>query len=176
MPKVSVITIFLNAGSFIDQTFASVARQNLTDCEMILVDDGSSDSSSAIARAAADAGKGRIPYFDHEHYANLGLAASRNRGLSEASGDLILNCDADDLLFPEALTTLAGALDRRREIDLVSGATLFWNWDPAFAEESDRMRSFRHWAGRTIDGAKFLAAMIIDETLHPANCSTMIRR
>ena len=176
MPHVSVITIFLNAERFLDETLASLRRQTLIDWELVLVDDGSTDAGSAMAREAASASAGQIRYFEHDGHANLGLAASRNRGLHEARGEHVLYLDSDDLLFPEALATLAGALDRDPRIALASAATLFWNWDPAFAGEPDRMQDFRHWAGRTVDGRDFLAAMIADETLHPANCSTMIRR
>ncbi|MBY8829736.1 glycosyltransferase family 2 protein [Hephaestia mangrovi] len=176
MPRVSVITIFLNAERFLEATVATLKRQTESDWELVLVDDGSRDASTDIARRLAADSNGRIRYVEHDGHANLGLAASRNRGLQEARGDYILYLDSDDLLFPCALERLARALDDDPSLSLAFGATLFWNWDPAFAEEPDAIQHYRGWADRTIAGARFLAAMIADETLHPANCSTMMRR
>lgn len=175
-PKISIVMIFLNAERFIADSIASVGMARRDDWELILVDDGSTDGSSALARAAAAGGGGRIRYVDHDRHANRGMAESRNRGLHEAQGDYVLYLDSDDILFADALDRLASPLDADPTIGLSCAATLFWNWDPAMAGEPDRMQTFGAWADRTMAGADLLAAMIADERLHPANCSTMIRR
>ncbi len=175
-PRISVVMIFLNAERFIADSIASVAMLGRQDWELILVDDGSTDGSTGIAQAAATASGGRIRYFEHDRHANRGMAVSRNRGLHEARGDYVLYLDSDDILFPDALDRLAAPLDADPAIGLSCAATLFWNWDPAIAGDPDRMQLFGEWADRTVAGRDFLAAMIADEGLHPANCSTMIRR
>lgn len=176
MPKISVVMIFLDAERFIADSIASVERRASRDWELILVDDGSTDGSTAIARSAAAGGGDRIRYVDHDGHVNRGMAVSRNRGLHEASGDYVLYLDSDDILFPDALDRLAAPLDADPAIGLSCAATLFWNWDAAIAGAPDRMQVFGEWAGRTVPGRAFLAAMIADEGLHPANCSTMVRR
>ncbi len=175
-PRITVVMIFLDAERFIADSIASVEAQLGADWELVLVDDGSIDGSTAIARQAAAASGGRIRYVDHPAHRNEGMAVSRNRGLAEGRGEYILYLDSDDILFPDTLRTLASPLDADPSIGLSCGATLFWNWDPALDGEPDRMQVFREWADRTVPGSGFLAAMIVDEGLHPANCSTMIRR
>lgn len=174
-PRISVVMIFLNAERFIRDSIASVLQQTRTDWELLLVDDGSSDASTRYAREAA-ASDPRIRYIDHPGHVNLGLAATRNRGLEESRGDYILYLDSDDILFPQALATMAAPLDANARIGIAFTATLFWNWDPAMAHELDVMQDYRIWADRTVDGARFLAAMTANESLHPANCGTMARR
>lgn len=176
MPKFSVVMIFLNAERFIADSIASVAMRARQDWELVLVDDGSTDRSSALARSAAGESGGRIRYFEHDGHVNRGMAVSRNRGLHEAVGDYVLYLDSDDILFPDALDTLAAPLDADPAIGLSCAATLFWNWDAAIAGDPDRMQAFGEWSDRNVAGGDFLAAMIADEGLHPANCSTMIRR
>ena len=174
-PRISVIMIFYNSGRFIADSIASVAMQSRPDWELVLVDDGSSDDSTAIARAAA-ADDPRIRYFEHAGHVNLGLAQTRNRGLAEARGEFVLYVDSDDILFPTALAELAAQFEREADLGLSCSATLFWNWDEALSEEPDRMQSFGPWADRTVAGPQFLAAMIVDEAMQPANCGTLMRR
>lgn len=174
-PKISVVMIFLNAERFIRDSIASVLQQSRTDWELLLVDDGSTDASTGYAKAAA-ASDPRIRYIDHPGHVNLGLAATRNRGLEEARGDYILYLDSDDILFPEGLERMAASLDGDPAIAITFTATLFWNWDAAMAHKPDVMQDYRIWADRTLDGTRFLAAMTANESLHPANCGTMARR
>lgn len=175
-PRVSVVMIFLNAERFIADSIASVTGQTISAWELLLVDDGSSDASTAIARGAAEASGGRIRYLEHPEHANRGMAETRNLGLREATGEYLLYLDSDDILVPDALERLAAPLDRDRAVAVSCAATLFWNWDPAIEREPDKMQRFREWADRTVGGRLFLAAMIADEDLHPANCSTLFRR
>ena len=174
-PRISVVMIFLNAERFIRDSIASVMMQDRGDWELILVDDGSSDASTGYARAAAEADP-RIRYFEHPDHVNLGMAITRNLGLRQARGDYVIYLDSDDILFPAALSQMAEPLDRDPNIGLSCSATLFWNWDPAIEDEPDKMQAYREWADSRVEGARFLAALIADEGLHPANCGTMVRR
>ena len=63
---VSVVTIFLNAERFLDEAVASVFAQTLTDWELLLVDDGSTDGSSEIARRYAHSHPTKVRYLEHE--------------------------------------------------------------------------------------------------------------
>src|ERR1700748_2175954 len=102
-PLVSVITAFFNEERFLADAIESVIKQKFTDWELILIDDGSSDSSTNIARFYANAYEGKIIYIEHEGHANKSTAASRNLGISKARGELVAFLDADDVWAPEKL-------------------------------------------------------------------------
>lgn len=99
-PLVSVITPVWNAQATLARTIASVRAQSLTDWEMLIVDDGSTDGSRALAGREA-AGDARIRVLSLAE--NRGAAAARNLGIRAARGQLIAFLDADDLWRPEKL-------------------------------------------------------------------------
>ncbi len=129
-PRVTVITTFLNAEAFIEETIASVLSQSFTDFEYILVDDGSIDESTAIARRYAAEHPGVIRYLEHLDHCNLGMSASRNVGIAAARGDFIAPIDADDIWTPDKLADQIAIMDRHPEVDLVAGAADYWaSWE-----------------------------------------------
>jgi len=99
-PLVSVITPVRDAADTLAETVASVRAQTRGDWEMLLIDDGSTDGSAALAAgvAAADPRIRALPLG-----APLGTAAARNRGIAAARGRYIAFLDADDLWRPEKL-------------------------------------------------------------------------
>ena len=86
-PRVSVVTIFLDAARFLEEAIESVLAQTFDDWELILVDDGSSDDSTQIARGYADRWPRRIRYLEHPNHANLGMSASRNAASPRAAAN-----------------------------------------------------------------------------------------
>ncbi|MBB5224424.1 glycosyltransferase involved in cell wall biosynthesis [Amaricoccus macauensis] len=99
-PAVSVVTPVWNAAATLAETVASVRAQSLANWEMLLVDDGSTDGSGALAaRLAAEEPRIRVL----THATNLGAAAARNHAIREARGRWIAFLDADDLWRPEKL-------------------------------------------------------------------------
>src|SRR5258707_1101776 len=80
-PRVTVITIFLDAERYLDEAIMSVLRQDLPDWELLLVDDGSSDRSTTIALDYTQRFPDKIIYLEHEGHANRGMSASRNLGI-----------------------------------------------------------------------------------------------
>jgi glycosyltransferase involved in cell wall biosynthesis len=101
MPVVSVITPVYNAERWLPETLATMQAQTLTDWEQILVDDGSTDNSAAIAEAAAAADH-RIRLLKTAR--NQGPSAARNLALDAARGRFIAFLDADDLWLPQKLS------------------------------------------------------------------------
>ena len=93
---VSVIVCFLNEERFLAEAVQSVLGQTFADWELLLVDDGSCDASSVIARQLAATDPGRFDYIEHADHRNLGLSASRNAGIRRARGRYIAFLDADD--------------------------------------------------------------------------------
>jgi len=122
---VSVITAFYNEEQFIVETIESVIRQKYTNWELILIDDGSSDSSTAIAKKYAELHKGKIIYAEHDNHANRGLSASRNHGVSLAKGSLLAFLDADDIWLPMKLQRQVSLMDQHPDIAMICEASSY---------------------------------------------------
>ncbi len=127
-PKVSVITIFYDAEAHFREAIESVLAQDFKDFELLLVDDGSSDSSSAIAREY-EAADPRVRYFEHPGHANRGMSATRNLGIANARGDLIAFIDADDRWRPGKLREQVALMDGMPAVDSVGGSVNYWRSD-----------------------------------------------
>lgn len=95
-PLVSVIVPVHNGKKYLRFALQSVLAQTYRPLEVIIVDDGSTDGSAAVAQSFAD-----IRYLSQPQQ---GVAVARNRGLSEAAGDCAAFLDQDDLWTPEKLT------------------------------------------------------------------------
>lgn len=98
-PLISVIIPVFNAGPGLHKTLASARRQSHSRIEIIIVDDGSTDDSLDLARAAA-CEDNRIRVISQ---ANGGVAVARNAGVLAAQGDFVAPLDADDIWHPEKL-------------------------------------------------------------------------
>jgi glycosyltransferase involved in cell wall biosynthesis len=137
VPLVSVVLIFLNAERFIEEAVRTVHDQTLTDWELILVDDGSTDQSTRIARELV-ARDSRIRYVDHPGHLNRGMSASRNLGAAQTTAPYIGFLDADDVWAPSKLADQVSLLESMPDVALVCGAQRFWySWDHA-ATYADR--------------------------------------
>ncbi len=109
MPSlVSVVIPCHNAAPWLAATLASVRAQTWPTIETIIVDDGSTDDSLAIARLHGQ----RAVILTQ---ANAGAAAARNRGLRAATGEYIQFLDADDLLAPDKIECQLRQLEKRAE-------------------------------------------------------------
>jgi glycosyltransferase involved in cell wall biosynthesis len=138
LARVSVVLIFLDAERFIEEAIESVLAQSLTDWELILVDDGSTDGSVAIAKRAADADP-RIRYVEHPGRVNLGRSESRNVGAALASSPYLAFIDADDVWDRTKLAEQLDLLEREPDLAMVCGAMVYWHsWNP-LAEKPDRL-------------------------------------
>lgn len=112
-PKVSVITPVYNGEAYIAAAIESLLSQSFADWELIVVDDGSSDSTPRILQYFTD---DRIKVIRQK---NSGEASARNTGLDNARGEYIAFLDADDLYLPNALTDLSSYLDQYPEFGVV---------------------------------------------------------
>jgi glycosyltransferase involved in cell wall biosynthesis len=131
-PLVSVIMPFFNEERFLADAVESVLSQTYGHWELLLVDDGSTDGSSRIARDFATRHAERIRYLTHERGANRGACASRNLGVAEARGELIGLLDADDVWLPRKLSRQTAILGRHPEVAMLVDATEYWHdWEDA---------------------------------------------
>ena len=99
-PAISIVMPLYNKAAQVLATVASVAAQTMSDWELVVVDDGSTDEGSALVRALGDA---RIRVVSQ---VNAGVSAARNRGIELARAGLITFLDADDLWLPQFLATI----------------------------------------------------------------------
>jgi glycosyltransferase involved in cell wall biosynthesis len=163
VPVVSVVMIFLNGERFIEEAVRSVTDQTLADWELILVDDGSTDQSTRIARGLA-AQDSRMRYIDHPGHLNRGMSASRNLGAAHTGAPYIGFLDADDVWSPTKLAEQVRLLEGMPDVALVCGAQRFWySWDHA-ATYADRTVLTGGVADRRLDPPD--AAL----TLRPLGC------
>ena len=112
--RVSVIVPVFNAAAFLAATIGSVFRQRHNRLEVIVVDDGSTDGSSAIATEWGE----RIRYVRQP---NAGPPSARNRGLRLATGQFITFIDADDLWPDDRLETQLRLFASHPDVDIVAG-------------------------------------------------------
>jgi glycosyltransferase involved in cell wall biosynthesis len=110
--RVSVIIPAYNAGACIAEAIESVLDQSYPHYEIIIVDDGSTDTTKDVLEAFAD----KVTFIKQKH---RGAAASRNAGIERAGGNYLTFLDADDLLLPTKLSVQASFLDNNPEIDVV---------------------------------------------------------
>jgi glycosyltransferase involved in cell wall biosynthesis len=89
-----------NKQAFVERCLQSILAQTITNFEIVVVDDGSTDQSAAVVSGLGD------PRIRLIHQKNTGVAGARNRGIQEAAGPLIALLDADDSWAPEFLEAI----------------------------------------------------------------------
>lgn len=177
-PRVSIVTPFLDAGRFLEEAIESVLAQTYADWELLLVDDGSSDSSPAIAQRHAAASPGRILYLSHPGHANRGASASRNLGIRHASGEYLAFLDADDVYLPRKLEEQIRILDGAPEAQVLYAATHYWyGWSGAAADARDWIwRPHGIEIDRVTAPPRALVAFLSDGGTVPCMGSVLARR
>ena len=114
--KISVIVPVYNVEKYLSRCVDSILGQTFSDLEVILVNDGSGDSSGSICDSYA-AKDSRIRVI---HKENGGLSSARNAGIDAASGEYLAFVDSDDWIEPEMYETML-ALTEKYGADLVCG-------------------------------------------------------
>ena len=124
-PRVSVIIACRDVDRYIDVAVRSIRDQSLTDIEILLVDDGSTDGSKArmLTHAAEDK---RVTVLDG---AGEGPGAARNRALAAARGDWVAIVDGDDLIHPRRFEILVDAAERSGD-DIIADNLLAFQDNP----------------------------------------------
>jgi glycosyltransferase involved in cell wall biosynthesis len=112
--RISVIVPAYQAAATLAETLRSIAGQTRPPDEVIVVDDGSTDGTADVARAALPSARVIVR-------GNGGSAAALNTGLSEAQGDLLAMLDADDLWVPEKLSAQLAAMQAAPELAGIGG-------------------------------------------------------
>jgi len=159
MPIVSVIIPVYNGEKTIGETIESVLKQTFTDFEVLVIDDGSQDSTLEVINKIQDS---RLKVFP---YPNTGVSASRNRGLAHAIGELISFLDADDLWTPDKLEAQVKALQDN------PNAAVAYSW----TDWIDRCGQFLRSGGHiTVNGNAYETLLLRDFVESGSNA--LIRR
>src|SRR2546422_627426 len=111
-PLVSVVIPVYNGEQYLADAIQSVLDQTYPNFEAIVVDDGSTDGSAAVAKRVGEA----IRYV---HQANGGVSKARNTGIAAARGTYLAFLDQDDLWLPDKLAAQVAYLDSHPEIGAV---------------------------------------------------------
>lgn len=128
---VSITIPFFNAERFLRETVESVLAQTYTNWELLLVDDGSTDRSTELAKSLAAQRPGQIFYLGHDGHRNLGVNAARNLGARHSRGGFLAFLDSDDIWLPAKLEAGVTALEAHPEAWFYFGSTEYWyEWDP----------------------------------------------
>jgi glycosyltransferase involved in cell wall biosynthesis len=177
-PLVSIVMIFFNAVKFLDEAIQSVFAQVYDNWELLLVDDGSTDGGTQIARQYAARYPEKIRYLEHTGHENRGMSASRNLGIYHARGQYIALLDADDVWLRNKLQYQVEILNRYPEVGLVVGPIEWWySWS---GKSEDRGRDFvapfppELRSDSLIEPPEMLIALIRKATV--STTSSLIRR
>lgn len=127
---VSITIPFYNAERFLDETIKSVLTQSYTMWELLLVDDGSTDGSTRIARAYAAQYPDKVFYLEHPGHRNLGVNAARNLGARRSRGEFLAFLDSDDIWLLTKLEVHVTDMAEHPEAGFLFGSTEYWyEWD-----------------------------------------------
>lgn len=176
--RASVILPFLNAERFLNESVESVLAQTYSQWELVLVDDGSTDSSSAIALDYVQRHPGQIRYVEHPGHENRGISASRNLGLQHARGEFIAELDADDIWLPGKLEHEVPILAAHPEVGMLYGNSLFWySWN---GDPQDASRDYLPVIGAptnvVLEPLGLLLKQLQGTAVSPCPCSVLLRK
>jgi glycosyltransferase involved in cell wall biosynthesis len=176
-PRVSVVTPFLNAEPFIQEAVEGVLAQTYEHWELLLVDDGSTDRSSHLAREYADRYPKSIRYLEHPGHQNRGASASRNLGILESRGEYIAFLDVDDVWLPRKLAEQVALLDGTPEAAMVYGRSHYWwSWtgDPEDAQR-DRTPALGIAPGTLVRPPELLVRALDASARTPCPSNVLVR-
>ena len=128
-PLVSVVVPVYDVEAYLPAALDSVLAQTHQNLEVVVVDDGSTDGSGAIADEYA----ARDQRVKVVHIENRGLGAARNEGQRHATGDLLAFADSDDVVPPDAYAAMLRQLSRTGS-DFVTGSVARWDGEQTLTE------------------------------------------
>ena len=174
----SAVIPFLNGEQFLRDAIESVSAQTYANWELLLVDDGSNDGSTAIALEYASAYPGKIRCLEHEGHRNLGASASRNLGIRNAKGEYIAFLDADDVWLPRKLEQQVEILESHPTAGMLCGPVIAWHsWNgrsSSGARDSVRVLGMEY--NKVFAPPTLLRYFVCDDSATPGTGSLLVRR
>jgi glycosyltransferase involved in cell wall biosynthesis len=174
---VSVVINFFNEERFLAEAVDSVYAQTFHDWQLLLIDDGSSDRSSDIARGYAEHDPARVRYLEHPGHANRGAGASRNVGVHAARGEWVAFLDGDDIWLPERLERSVALAVAHPDADMVYGKTEYWwRWQDTRSVSPDYIQPHYFRANRVVRPPDLLVRYLSLRAAYPCMGSLLVRR
>ena len=162
-PVVSIIVPVYNTEKFLHRCIDSVLTQTYTDFELLLIDDGSKDSSGVICETYA-AKDTRIRVI---HKENTGVSDTRNLGLDVARGKYLFFLDADDFWLQTDSMSMFVQKAEEHNLDIVRGEYSAMHEDGSFAWSRRISKKRKQYAERVLYSGEFLEYGIHDEFFLP---------
>ncbi len=170
-PTVSCVVPVHEGARHLAEALESVLEQSCPPQQVVVVDDGSTDRSAAVAAAFG-------PCVTIVHQRRRGPAAARNAGIGRSEGDLVAFIDQDDRWHPEKLERQMACFDAEPALDLCFAHAELW-WEPVRADEARALRD--HLRGGRVPALTSPALLarrsafdrvgLFDESLHFADAS-----
>jgi GT2 family glycosyltransferase len=170
-PLVSVIVVCWNAAAVLGRCLDQLFAQDYARCEIVVVDDGSTDATLAVARAASERGELTIVASPR----NRGCPSARNLGLERARGEIVAFIDADGFATPGWLSEVARAFAVDRAIGGVA-STVFFDDNPIVINGAGGTVNRQGWAADLSMNESFEFAQLAGEALYPMGCGMAVRR
>ena len=167
----SIIVPVFNTDKYLCECIDSVLDQNFYSCEIICINDGSTDESLAILNEYGNKYPAHIKVFSQT---NAGLSVTRNKGIEKAKGDFLLFLDSDDKLKEESLSLLAKQLNSN-EVDIIAfNSELFYETE----KRTEQNNSFNHIENQSfVQGMDYFDAFVSQRGWGPsAVCFYAFRR
>ena len=123
-PKISVVIPVYNREKYVQSAVDSILSQTFSDFELLVIDDGSTDGSIAVVQSYSDP---RIRFVRNN--TNLGVSATRDKGIQLARGEYLAFLDSDDCAYPDRLRKQTAFLDNHPDYAAVG------SWSEWMSEE-----------------------------------------
>ena len=170
-PLASVIVVCFNSQSTLDRCLRHLFDQDHPNYEVIVVDDGSTDGTAAVAEAASS----EAPLKLVRAKRNRGCPAARNLGLLEAQGEIVAFIDADGFATPDWLSRLTANFAGDRRIGGVA-STVFFEDNPLVLNGAGGTVNRQGWAADLSMNEPYEDAQLADEALYAMGCGMAFRR
>lgn len=178
LPLVSAVIIFFNGEKYLAEAIESVISQSYGHWELLLADDGSKDSSQAIAKAYEEKYPEKIKYLQHEGHVNKGMSATRNLGIKSAKGEYIALLDSDDIWLPNKLQEQVDLLLAHPEAGMLYGKTEVWFSWSGLPEDQDKDYTMDLGVkpNKMVAPPELFLLQLENRVQSPTTCNVIIRR
>lgn len=170
-PKVSIIMPVYNTESYVSQAVESIIEQTLSEIEIIIINDGSTDNSLQILQKYAQEDS-RIQLYSQE---NSGQSIARNKGVTYATGQYLYFMDSDDLLDIETLSYCYDQCEKSK-LDFVYFNAEIINPDSGVSINLNYNHSDDETSKKIYKGEEALNKQLIKQKFTPSPCLNFIRR
>jgi glycosyltransferase involved in cell wall biosynthesis len=166
-PTFSFIVPVYNTSEYLHKCLDSIVNQSYPNIEVILVNDGSTDSSDSICDDYAEKDT-RIRVI---HKTNEGLSAARNDGISRATGDYIIFVDSDDFIETETCKELKNLIHTHRDVDIIASSC-----KAIYPNHIQHYKYYTPKSSMSMSGNEFLKLQLKKKKMRLSSCLNIYRR